>query len=106
MVGVAFAMIHLPTYFVGLSFTGKTVGMVLGHMVLFVPFAIVLRMLSTWMYKRTGSSVLLVAMLHAAFNPPVILAGLVPGPQAQLVLLAVVVVLTLLVVVQTRGRLA
>ena len=106
MVGVAFAMIHLPTYFVGVPLTGETMGMVLGQMVLFVPFAIALRTLMTWLYNRTGSSVLLVAILHAAFNTPVILAGLLPGPEAQLVLLAVVLFLALLVVVRTRGRLA
>ncbi len=72
MAGVAFAMIHLPTSFVGLAFTGETVGIVFGQTVLLVPFAMVLRILITWLCNRTGSSVLLVAMHHAAFNPPVI----------------------------------
>lgn len=59
-VGVAWALWHLPAY--GLA------------LIVFAPFAVALSVVFTFVYNRTGGSVLVVALLHASVNAS--LAGL------------------------------
>ncbi len=73
-------------------------------------FSIFLRAIIMWLYNVTGRSVLIVALFHSAYNmtngqklTPELL--LLPEDLAPLIPAAAVVVLAVLVVVFTKGRL-
>lgn len=74
-------------------------------------FAIFIRMLIMWLYNGSGRSVLIVGLFHSAFNmtngqkiTPDLL--LLPEGLASLLPSVAVMVLAVLLVVFTRGRLA
>ncbi len=107
LLGTAFGLIHLPTYFRA-PITGRQVVGVLVTMVMVIPLSILLRILIAWLSNRTALSVLLAALLHASFNTASgseFLGRLGAGPVASLLPLAVVAVLGLVVAVATKGRL-
>jgi membrane protease YdiL (CAAX protease family) len=115
IVAPAFALIHMPAYFVSGWLGGKDPSLgdfpsVLFQMVITAVFAIFLRVLIMWLYNGSGRSVLIVALFHSAFNA---ISGsenitpiLIPGSAASLIPIAAVAVIAVLLVVFTRGRLA
>lgn len=108
LVAPAFALIHLPTYFVGGPITGEKVLLVLVQMLPIALFAVFFRVLITWLYNGGGQSILLAALLHASFNTtsgPGLTPALVPASAAMWLPLAAVAALAALAVVATRGRL-
>jgi uncharacterized protein len=115
MVAPIFTLFHLPAYFV----TGWIVdehtplselpNVLLDYVVVVSVFAIFLRVLIMWLYNVTGRSIFMVGLFHAAFNMVAgqkIMPELVPGLNSNLLVVAVVTVLTVLIIVFTRGRLA
>jgi uncharacterized protein len=60
----AWAAWHVPAFFVVAGYAGMNVGTVIGFFFGLLGGAFVL----TWMYNRTGGSVLMVALWHASFN--------------------------------------
>lgn len=106
-IAVAFALIHLPTYFTA-PITGEQTLEVLARMVPFVVIAVFLRVLFTWMYNRTAFSVLLVAVLHASLNTASgseFYSRLGDEGVAMMLPLGAAVLLALVVAVVTKGRL-
>lgn len=105
MVALAFGLIHYPTYFVDTSVTAELFLAVLVQMIPITIFAVFLRSLITWLYNGSGSSVVIVALLHAAFNTP-LPTEIIPESHAVWLPLAAVVVIAVPVMVATKGRLA
>ncbi len=109
LVALAFALIHLPTYFVGGAITAEKALVVLVQMLPVALFAVFFRALITWLYDGSGQSILIAALLHAVFNT---MSGakltplFLPGSVALWLPLAAVLALALLAAVATRGRLA
>ena len=115
MVAPAFALIHMPAYFVSGWLGGKDPSLgdfpsVLVQMVITAVFAIFLRVVIMWLYNGSGRSVLIVALFHSAFNA---ISGsenitpiLIPGSAASLIPIAAVALIAVVLVVFTRGRLA
>ena len=110
LVALAFALIHLPTYFVGAPLTGQQVLRVLVQMMpIAIVFGVILRVLATWLYNGSGRSVLIVALVHAVLNTvsnAALAAEFFPQSAAMWLPLAAVLVLAVLGAVATRGRLA
>lgn len=116
MVAPAFALIHLPAFFVAgwISEEKTPLGQlpsVLLQVGILAGFAVLFRVLVMWLYNGTGRSVLVVALFHSAFNmtngqkiTPELL--LLPGTLASLLPVAAVAVLAVLIAVATRGRLS
>ena len=115
IVAPAFALIHMPAYFVSGWLGGKDASLgdfpsVLLQMVITAVFAIFLRIVIMWLYNGSGRSVLIVALFHSAFNA---ISGsenitpiLISGAAASLIPIGAVAVIAVLLVVFTRGRLA
>jgi hypothetical protein len=75
--------------------------------------AVFFRVVIMWLYNGAGRSVLIVALLHSAFNSVTgpqeatrFVRELVAGPAALMIGLAVVAMVAMLVTVFTKGRLA
>ena len=110
-----FALIHMPAYFVSGWLGGEDPSLgdfpsVLFQMVITAVFAIFLRMVIMWLYNGSGSSVLIVALFHSAFNATSgsenVTPILIPGSAASLIPIAAVAVIAVLLAVFTRGHLA
>jgi membrane protease YdiL (CAAX protease family) len=115
MVAPAFALIHMPAYFVSGWLGGKDPSLsdfpsVLFQMVITAVFAIFLRVLIMWLYNGSGRSVLIVALFHSAFNATSgsenVTPILIPGTAASLIPIAAVAVIAVVLAAVTRGRLA
>jgi membrane protease YdiL (CAAX protease family) len=115
MVAPVFTLFHLPAYFVAGWIVDEHTpfnqlpNVLLDYVVVVSVFAIFFRVLVIWFYNVTGRSVLMVGLFHSAFNMVAgqkIMPELVPGLNSNLLGAAVVIVLAVLVVVLTRGRLA
>jgi membrane protease YdiL (CAAX protease family) len=115
MVAPVFALFHLPAYFVAGWIVDEHTplsqlpNVLIGYVGVVAVFAIFFRVLVIWLYNVTGRSVLVVGLFHAAFNMVTgqkIMPKLVPGLNSNLLAGAVVMVLAVLLVVFTRGRLA
>ena len=116
MVAPFFALIHMPGFFVaGFISDEKTppseFPAVLLQVGLLAVFAVFIRVLIMWLYNGSGQSVLVVGLFHSAFNmtngqkiTPELL-GLSAG-LASLIPSVAVMVIAVLLVVFTRGRLA
>jgi uncharacterized protein len=116
MVAPAFALIHLPAYFVAGWINEEKAPLsqfpaVLLQVGVAVVFAIFFRILIMWLYNGSGRSVLIVALFHSAFNmtngqkiTPELLR--LPEGMASLIPVAAVAVLAVVVAVLTKGRLA
>jgi CAAX protease family protein len=116
MVAPFFALIHMPGFFVAGFISDEKTPLsefpaVLMQVGILAVFAIFIRVLIMWLYNGSGRSVLIVALFHSAFNmtngqkitPELLrlsegLASVIPS--------VVVMVLAVLLVVFTRGRLA
>ena len=115
VVAPLFALIHLPGFFAAGFINEEPTPLsefpsVLLLVVVMAVFSMFLRALIMWFYNITGRSVLIVALFHSAYNmtngqklTPELL--LLPEDLASLIPAAAVVVLAVLVVVFTRGRL-
>jgi membrane protease YdiL (CAAX protease family) len=116
MVAPFFALIHMPGFFVAGFISDEKTPLsqfpsVLLQVGILAVFAVFIRVLIMWLYNGSGRSVLVVALFHSAFNmtngqkvTPELL-GLPAGLASLIPSLAVLVVAVLLVVF-TRGRLA
>jgi len=116
LVAPAFALIHLPAYFVAGWISEDKVPLArfpeaLLSLSVTAAFAVFFRVLIMWLYNGSGGSVPVVALFHSAFNlsaGPGLTPELVPGPDpAVLNLLPVAAVAAgaVVVAVATRGRL-
>ena len=116
MVAPAFALVHLPAFFVSGWINDERTPFsqfpdVLLQVGFLAVFAIFVRVLVTWLYNGSGRSVPIVALFHSAFN---MTNGRTTTPRllglsetlAPLIPLLAVVVIAVVVTVVTRGRLA
>ena len=99
ILGVIWALWHLPLYFTGQAFRSLS---------LFAPFVvatIALSVILTWVYNSTGGSLLLVVLIHATFNLPLtlILAPLGSRATVPFLLWCGLMVVTAIVVVVVAG---
>ena len=83
----------------------------LGYFVSTVVVAVFLRVLIMWIYNGSGRSLIIVGLFHSAFNMTIgtqVMPELLnlPASETSLMCLGVLAVLTVAVVVSTRGRLA
>jgi membrane protease YdiL (CAAX protease family) len=116
LVAPAFALIHLPAYFVAGWISEDKVPLArfpeaLLSLGVTTVFAVFFRVLIMWSYNGSGGSVPVVALFHSAFNlsaGPRLTPELVPGPDPtvlNLLPVAAVAVGAVVVAVATRGRL-
>ncbi len=112
MVAPAFALIHLPALFVSgwvldERFSLPQFPAALFMVGLMAVLAVFARVIIGWLYNGSGRSVLIVGLFHSAFNMTVgdrFVPKFIPG--ASSIPTATVMVLAVLLVVFTRGRLA
>ena len=116
MVAPFFALIHMPGFFVaGFISDEKTppseFPAVLLQVGLLAVFAVFIRVLIMWLYNGSGQSVLVVGLFHSAFNmtngqkiTPELLG--LPESLASLIPSLAIMVIAVLLLVFTRGRLA
>ena len=104
--GVLWALWHLPAYFV----TGLLAPFSIGYFAFFIFFCAATRITWTWIFNKTKGSVIIIALLHASSNATTI--ALIPRlpmvpPMAILLFLGLLlVVVPLLILLFTRGRLS
>jgi membrane protease YdiL (CAAX protease family) len=118
LLGVLWGLWHLPLFFIpgtdqyAISVVGT--GFV-GHLVpfgVFVIWTIALAINITWVFNNTRGSLLLAMLLHASINtaPFVLLPTLFPSPSVSTLFglswILVWVMVALLVIAATRGRLS
>jgi membrane protease YdiL (CAAX protease family) len=112
-----FALFHLPARFVAGWIVDEHTplahvpSVALGYFVSTVVVAVFLRVLIMWIYNGSGRSLIIVGLFHSAFNMTIgtqVMPELLnlPASQTSLMCLGVLAVLTVAVVVSTRGRLA
>ncbi|MHA6783468.1 CPBP family intramembrane glutamic endopeptidase [Pseudonocardia saturnea] len=97
-----FGLIHLPL-FVGLPGNELVVSTAI-----VIALAVPHRMVLGWLYNRSGASILIAGLFHAAFNAANstdLLSRMVPGQTSLAVSAAVLVVWAVAVAALTRGRL-
>ena len=111
-----FALIHMPGFFVAGFISDEKTPLsqfpsVLLQVGILAVFAVFIRVVIMWLYNGSGQSVLIVGLFHSAFNmtngqkiTPELL-GLPSGLASLIPSLAIIIVAVLLVVF-TRGRLA
>ena len=116
MVAPFFALIHMPGFFVAGFISDEKTPLsefpaVLLQVGILAVFAVFIRVLIMWLYNGSGRSVLVVGLFHSAFNmtngqkiTPELLH--LPGGLASLIPAVAVMVIAVLLVVFTRGRLA
>jgi membrane protease YdiL (CAAX protease family) len=116
MVAPFFALIHMPGFFVAGFISDEKTPLsefpaVLVQVGILAVFATFIRVLIMWLYNGSGRSVLIVALFHSAFNmtngqklTPELLH--LPEGLASAIPSVVVMVLAVVLVVFTRGRLA
>jgi high-affinity Fe2+/Pb2+ permease len=115
MVAPFFALIHMPGFFVAGFISDEKTPLsefpaVLMQVGFLAVFAVFIRVLIMWLYNGSGRSVLIVGLFHSAFNmtngqkiTPDLLG--LPEGLASLIPAVAVMVLAVLLVVFTRGRL-
>jgi membrane protease YdiL (CAAX protease family) len=112
-----FALFHLPARFVAGWIVdehtplAQVPSVALGYFVSTVVVAVFLRVLIMWIYNGSGRSLIIVGLFHSAFNMTIgtqVMPELLnlPASETSLMCLGVLAVLTVGVVVFTRGRLA
>jgi len=112
-----FALFHLPARFVAGWIVDEHTPLAqvpsaaLGYFVSTVVVAVFLRVLIMWIYNGSGRSLIIVGLFHSAFNMTIgtqVMPELLnlPASETSLMCLGVLAVLTVGVVVFTRGRLA
>ncbi len=118
LLGALWGLWHLPLFFIpgtdqyAISIIGTGF---IGHLVplgVFVAWTIALTVIFTWVFNNARGSLLLTMLLHASINtaPGVLLPALFPSPsvsmQFGLSWFLVWIVVALLVIAATRGRLS
>jgi membrane protease YdiL (CAAX protease family) len=118
LLGVLWGLWHLPLFFIpgtdwyAISVVGTGL---IGHLValgVFVIWTIALTITFTWVFNNTRGSLLPAMLLHASINvaPFVLLPALFPSPSLSTLFglswILVWVVVALLMIVATRGRLS
>jgi membrane protease YdiL (CAAX protease family) len=118
LLGLLWGLWHLPLFFIPGTdhYAIAVVGTgLIGHLVplgVFVIWTIALAVTITWVFNNTRGSLLLAMLLHASINtaPFVLLPALFPSPSLSTLFglswLLVWVVVALLVIAATRGRLS
>jgi hypothetical protein len=112
-----FALFHLPARFVAGWIVddhtplAQVPSVALGYFVVAAVVAVLLRVFIMWIYNGSGRSVIVVGLFHSAFNMTIgkeVMPELLnlPASETSLLCLGVLAVLTVAVVVFTRGRLA
>jgi membrane protease YdiL (CAAX protease family) len=110
----AFALVHLPPFFVDgwINEEGSSLAefpSVLLTVAFLAAFAIFFRIVMAWLYNGSGGSLLIVALFHTTFNlinSQQLMPQLIPDPSAVgLLPLGFIIVLAMLVTVASRGRL-
>jgi membrane protease YdiL (CAAX protease family) len=109
MVAVAFAVFHVPLMFIvgGLSEERIPPDRYWFYLVFLFVFTIPVRVLATWFWNGTRGSVIIVALLHGAWNTTTgekFTPAFVPGDT--LWVWGVYAALAVVVLALTRGRLA
>ena len=116
MVAPFFALIHMPGFFVASFISDEKTPLgefpaVLMQVGLLAVFAVFIRVLIMWLYNGSGQSVLVVGLFHSAFNmtngqkiTPELLS--LPEGMASSIPAVAVLVLAVLLLVFTRGRLS
>jgi membrane protease YdiL (CAAX protease family) len=111
-----FALIHMPGFFAAGFINEEPTPLsefpaVVVQVGVLAVFAVFIRVLIMWLYNGSGRSVLIVGLFHSAFNmtngqkiTPELL--LLPERLASVIPSVVVLVLAVILVVFTRGRLA
>ena len=114
LLGVLWGLWHLPLFLLIPGYDGAGTGFVgiLGPFFMFVINTIALAIIFTWIFNNTRGSLLLAILLHASINTAggVILLKLFPSLHMTLLfglsLYSVFVVVALLIIAATRGRLS
>jgi uncharacterized protein len=112
-----FALFHLPARFVAGWIVddhtplAQVPTVALGYFLSAAVVAVFLRVLIMWIYNGSGRSLIVVGLFHSAFNITIgneVMPELLnlPASETSLMCLGVLVVLAVVVVVFTRGRLA
>jgi uncharacterized protein len=112
-----FALFHLPARFVAgwivdeHTPAAQVPSVAFGYFVSAAVVAVFLRVLIMWIYNGSGRSLIVVGLFHSAFNMAIgakVMPQLLnlPPSETSLMCLGVLAVLTVAVVVLTRGRLA
>jgi membrane protease YdiL (CAAX protease family) len=116
LVAPFFALIHMPGFFVAGFISDEKTPLsqfpaVLVQVGILAVFAVFVRVLIMWLYNGSGRSVLIAGLFHSAFNmtngqkiTPDLLG--LPEGLASLIPAVAVIVLAVMLVVFTRGRLA
>jgi len=106
IVGLMWAAWHLPNYFRP-DWESVNGGFSLGGVAVFATVAVTFSVLITWVYNRTGGSVLMAVLLHASLNfSQGLTAQIFPAAKDNEVApVAMLVVIALVVIVATRSRL-
>jgi membrane protease YdiL (CAAX protease family) len=116
MVAPFFALIHMPGFFVAGFISDEKTPLsqfpsVLLQVGILAVFAVFIRVLIMWLYNGSGQSVLVVGLFHSAFNmtngqkiTPELLG--LPAGLASLIPSLAIMIVSVLLVVFTRGRLA
>jgi uncharacterized protein len=109
VVALAWAIWHLPDFFVEEGWTLTTLALSPVFFLFELVSLFFARALIIWLYEKTGQSVLLVVIFHASFDASVseLSKDVIPGSDAvRLVIFsAVIVVPAIVVIAATRGRL-
>jgi membrane protease YdiL (CAAX protease family) len=110
LVTIPFALWHLPDWMLEFGFTLAQLHLALAVTVLFGITHLFARVFIMWLYNNSRRSVLLVGLFHATFNTTVSPRGFggafIPENAALWLATGVVMVVAVLVVVFTRGRLS
>jgi len=110
ILGVVWAVWHLPAYFVPSEMGGfSPVGFIF-----FMLNSILIRMIWTWITNKAGGSGIVGVLLHASSNAVrfALIPDLLPAPTADqlavsgLILLGLQLILAVLILIFTRGRLS
>ena len=108
LVGPAFVLQHLPILLMDAGIGLSSLIIVVALVVVAVFFRVVV----TWLYNRSGRSVLVVALFHSAYNSAwgtgdhKFTGELISGPTATLIPIGVVALAAVVLTVLSRGRLA
>ena len=108
LVGPAFVLQHLPILLMDAGIGLSSLIIVVALVVVAVFFRVVV----TWLYNRSGRSVLVVALFHSAYNSAWgtgdhrFTGELISGPAATLIPIGVVALAAVVLTVLSRGRLA
>jgi len=113
VLGVLWGLWHLPLFLFTPGYNGAGTGFIgiLGPFVVFVISVVAMSYVFTWVFNNTRGSLLLAILLHASINTASLMVfylfpSLTGGPQLEWELTLVWVVVAVLIIAVTRGRLS